>query len=255
MNEGEPWWTGVPTKLIQKKEMVSEGRDRLPVYTLTFEIPSGTFSEKACKHSEIRIDMGDVVKMVIPGYKPKSYSVSDLRETEFDVTLKVYPKGRASGYLDRLRIGDTINSFGKHVSRKRNPGKYVGLIAYGVGITEALPLAKAELGKGNAEQLILLWATRTKDDWFWYDRIAELSSYFPDKFRMVHILSRENEEGALHGRIDADVIQKVFDFPVQEKEMVRFLSIGTKGMMASTDKLLTSVGYSMPLHSLLPKTK
>merc|ERR1712206_51466 len=99
-------------------------------------------------HKSIRIDMGDVVKMVIPGYKPKSYSVSAMRPGEFDVTFKVYPNGRASGFLDRLQVGDTIGSFGMRKGKTRQApkdGGIVGLIAYGVGITEAWPMAKAEL--------------------------------------------------------------------------------------------------------------
>merc|ERR1712176_702004 len=98
-----------------------------------------------------RLELGDVVKMVIPNYKPKSYSMSALREDEFDVTLKVYPNGRASGFLDRLEIGQSINSFGLTKGKTRNVGDYVGVIAYGVGITEGLPVARAELEKDDAK--------------------------------------------------------------------------------------------------------
>ena len=73
-------------------------------------------------HSKVRLDMGDVVKMVIPNYKPKSYSISALRRDEFDVTLKVYPDGRASGFLDRLTVGDQVQSFGMSAGRLYNPG-------------------------------------------------------------------------------------------------------------------------------------
>jgi hypothetical protein len=97
--------TGVPTKLIKKITLVEESPDHLPIHTLTFEIPRGAkFTGFAQPHSEVRLDMGDVVKMVIPNYKSKSYSMSALRDNEFDVTFKVYPNGRASGFLDRLEI-------------------------------------------------------------------------------------------------------------------------------------------------------
>ena len=85
-----PWWAGVPTTLLRKTPLVTAAQDRLPVYTLTFAIPSSddkiTPGGKAQPHADIALDLGDVVKMVIPGYKPKSYSVSALRDDEFDVT-------------------------------------------------------------------------------------------------------------------------------------------------------------------------
>ena len=43
---------------------------------------------------KVRIDHGDVVKVIIPDYKPKSYSMSCKRANEFDITVKVYSKLR-----------------------------------------------------------------------------------------------------------------------------------------------------------------
>lgn len=252
-----PWWIGAPTTLIKKTALVAEQLpDHLPVYTLTFAIPqNATFSGRAQPHAKVRIDMGDVVKMVIPGYKPKSYSMSALRcggnEDEFDVTLKVYPNGRASGFLDRLAIGGTINTFGMQSGRIRNPGSYVGIVAYGVGITEGLPVAQAELEKGAAA-VRLLWASRTMNDTFWHDDIEKLAKKYPNKFEIVHILSREEKEGCLHGRIDANVLQKVFQ--PDDPEEARFLTVGTKEMMSMTDQLLGCIDFPMPKHALLPKS-
>ena len=262
LSSQQPWFMGVPTKLIKKTTLVHPAcgdpdgntTTRLPVHTLTFQIPKNvTFSGKAIPHNNVRLDMGDVVKMVIPGYKPKSYSISALRETEFDVTFKVYPNGRASGFLDRLQVGDYINSFGMKKSTIRNPGSYVGIIAYGVGITEALPVAKAELEKNDAQQVVLLWASRTQADTFWNDDIQELEQQYPTKFKMVYIFSREEVDGCLKGRIDPQILSEVFHGAKDTKEGARFLSVGTKDMMRMTDRMLSEVGFDMPKHALLPK--
>ena len=265
-NQQQPWWMGVETKLIKKITLVppacggdaADGNNngRLPVHTLTFQIPKNvTFSGKAIPHNDVRLDMGDVVKMVIPGYKPKSYSMSALRETEFDVTFKVYPNGRASGFLDRLQVGDYINSFGMRKSTIRNPGSYVGVIAYGVGITEALPVAKAELEKGDAQQVVLLWASKTQADTFWNDEIQELATQYPTKFQMVYIFSREDVDGCLKGRINPQILSDVFHGANDNTTKVeaRFLSVGTKDMMRMTDRMLSEIGFDMPKHALLPK--
>lgn len=253
---------GVPTRLLRKQQLVTAGPDRLPVYTLTFALPTTYIeNEHTRPHRDIRLDLGDVVKMVIPNYKPKSYSVSALRDDEFDVTFKVYPHGRASGYLDRLIVGDdALHSFVKRQSaRTRNPGgTHVGIIAYGVGITEGLPVAAAELQQTKVQQVILLWAARTRADLFWHDAIATLQQQYPQRFRMVHIFSRETvpqskDEDCLFGRIDTAVLQSVFQESFPSATTARFLSVGTKDMMRVTDDMLTQIGFPMPQCALLPK--
>ena len=50
---------------------------RLPVYTLTFANPAGVDKGgKAFQSLGVRIELGDTMKMVIPEFRAKSYSVS-----------------------------------------------------------------------------------------------------------------------------------------------------------------------------------
>lgn len=254
-----PWWLGVPTTLVRKTLLVSadELSGRLPVYTLTFSIPpADELSGRAKAHSKVNLHLGDIVKMVIPNYKPKSYSISDLREDEFDVTIKVYPNGRASGFLDSLEVGQTTGSFGMSAGRQRNPGSYVGIISYGVGITEGLPVARAELEANDAKKVVLVWAVRNYDDVFWSDEIQNLQTRYPDRFEITHVVSRETQatvrKGDIAGqRIDANLLAKIFT--PEDGAEARFLSVGTKAMMRQTEDLLESIGYPMPKHALLPK--
>ena len=265
-------WGGLPAKLLRKVTLV-EGvvGSRLPVHTLTFANPLGEPS------LGVRIDHGDTVKVCVPNYKPKSYSMSAERVGEFDITVKIYPNGRASGYLNQVHIGETIDVFRKG-SKVRHPGNKVGLVAYGVGITEILPMAVAELRKKDAQSVVLLWASRTYGDTFWHEQLRSLKEEHGERFEYVLILSREEKEGVLHGRITPDVLQKVFVEKWQggeeegeeeggktterkveqdgsEEEMrehsVRFLAIGTKEMMRSTDAMLESIGFPMGKHALL----
>jgi NAD(P)H-flavin reductase len=254
MREIPSWAVGVPTQLLRKVNIIPPSEHHLPVHTLTFAMPDinhENFNGPAVHHSQVRVDMGDVVKMVIPGYKPKSYSICELRETEFDVTFKVYPNGRASGFLDRLQVGDYIMSFGKRGARTRNAGGYVGIIVFGVGITEGYPVAKAELEKGTADKVKLLWASRTEQDTFWRDKLQQFEQDYPEKFELIYLYSREKQEGCLHGRISPALLKEVFKPP--HPDQARFLSVGTKPMMKDVDAMLTEIGYPMPEHHLLPK--
>ena len=135
----------------------------LPVRTLTFACPN---QSQEMPSLGCRIDCGDVVKVVIPEHKPKSYSMSAARPGEFDITFKVYPGGRCSGYLDSVKVGQSVLAFAKG-KKERNLGvgiTHVGVVAFGVGITEGLPIAEAELLRGGAERVHLVWAARTHED-------------------------------------------------------------------------------------------
>ena len=103
---------GEPAELLRKVCHVEAVRgaasspewERLPVYTLTFATPPSL-------SNAVRIDCGDVIKVVVPGFKPKSYSMSAERPGEFDITVKVYPGGVCSGYLDSVQVGENISAF------------------------------------------------------------------------------------------------------------------------------------------------
>ena len=166
----------------------------------------------------------------------------------------MYPGGRASGHLDRLKVGETINVFAVG-NRRRHAGRSLGLVAYGVGITEALPLAAAELAKGT-QRVVLLWASRTAADMFWAAELGALRAKHGEAFELVTILSREVREGALKGRVDAGVLEAVFVSRLSladaaARAEARFVSVGTKQMMAHTDALLAQIGCPMPEHALL----
>ena len=312
---------GLPTPLLRKVQLVTEdGLDRLPVYTLTFAIPDiSSSSSSSCNNTDtttaststttpmtmmvksyhdLQLDLGDVVKMIIPNYKPKSYSVSALRSTEFDVTYKLYPNGRASGCLHQLKVGGgierQIHTFvKKNSSRRHNDGgTHIGIIVYGVGITEGLPVARAELERdscccngGNSDnksvvkvqQVILIWCVRTMADTFWQNDIQQLLQLHPRRFQIVYVVSREQKPPSsllslsvpaqendilsiskktqiIYGqRLNTQLLQELFKSFEPYRETVRFLPVGTKEMMAMTDEMLCAIQYPMQHHSLLPK--
>ena len=98
-------WGGEATTLLRKTTLVSKTPDHLPVHTLTFATPKSYGEFTGCK-----IGNGDVIKVCVPDYKPKSYSMSAERPGEFDITFKVYPNGRASGFLDRIEAPSSLKS-------------------------------------------------------------------------------------------------------------------------------------------------
>ncbi|WZN67114.1 putative oxidoreductase [Chloropicon roscoffensis] len=199
-----------------------------------------------------RIDCGDVVKVVIPEHKPKSYSMSAARPGEFDITFKVYPGGRCSGYLDSVKVGQNVLAFAKG-KKERNLGvgiTHVGVVAFGVGITEGLPIAEAELLRGGAERVHLVWAARTHEDMFWHEQIDALLREHA-KFAITRILSREDREGCLRGRVNTELFRELFHGWVPQTS--RFLAVGTKQMMSQAYDMLEAAGFPFTQCALLTK--
>eukprot|EP00441_Pelagodinium_beii_P022646 CAMPEP_0197661040 /NCGR_PEP_ID=MMETSP1338-20131121/51211_1 /TAXON_ID=43686 ORGANISM="Pelagodinium beii, Strain RCC1491" /NCGR_SAMPLE_ID=MMETSP1338 /ASSEMBLY_ACC=CAM_ASM_000754 /LENGTH=263 /DNA_ID=CAMNT_0043238515 /DNA_START=141 /DNA_END=929 /DNA_ORIENTATION=- len=254
-------WGALPVRLLKKTCLVEASSGCLPVYTLTFSNPPGSTS------LGVRTDHGDVVKVCVPeDYRPilknhyshsqfpqaQSYSMSAERPGEFDVTFKVYPGGHCSGYLDSVQVGETIEVFKRGRALQRRPGKHVGIIAYGVGIAEAFPVAKAELEKKDAEHVKLLWASKTMGDTFWHEQFSAACQRYPGRFSIATILSSEQQEGFLHGRINGQTLSDVFDASWRtahgeeneaDRDRVRFLVVGTKKMMDDTEMMLRQLGY------------
>eukprot|EP00729_Bicosta_minor_P021883 gene21883-30973_t len=196
----------------------------------------------------------DSIKVMVPVRGPKSYSMSAKRPGEFDITFKHYPGGVCSPYLHSIKVGESINVYRVGV-RTRHSGDFVGVVAFGVGITAAFPIACEEMEKGDAKKVVLLWASRTMKDTFWENRIAAATAkYGEDKFVVRYLLSREEAKveggGVLKGRVTPELFQDVFDGSFGTnvagpnaalRPNVRFLSVGTKPMMAVADAIWAEI--------------
>jgi ring-1,2-phenylacetyl-CoA epoxidase subunit PaaE len=214
--------------------------------------------------------LGDVIKVIVPNYKAKSYSMSAERPGEFDITFKVYPNGRASGYLNRLALGEAISVF-RMGSKLRQQASYVGLVAFGVGITEALPIAARELETPGVAGVTLVWAARTFADTFWHDELAALGATHQNRFNIMLVLSREVREGCKHGRVTPELLREAFDGSwakmaadataacgadgqaggAATDRKSCFVTVGTREMMDGADAMLGEIGHPMPANALL----
>jgi len=254
-----------PAKLLRKVchiEAVqgpSPGLERLAVCTLTFAMPPSMSNAEP-------MDLLDVIKVVVPGYSPKSYSMSAERPGEFDIRFEAQPKGRSSGqvtsgFLDKLARPTEAVVRLTLARLNRSPGSHVGLIAFGTGIAEALPIAATELAKPEAQHVRLLWASETYGDRLWHEEIAALRAEHPKRFSAETIASHENGHAiqSLHGRVNQDLLAGVFDWDTaasgpnkEQRDGVRFLIMGTKPMVREAENMLQQLGYLMPgLHSLI----
>jgi len=251
----------IPCTLLRKTTLVEADLqgEHLPVRTFTFSSPRIPPEDDNARWDPMTVELshGEVVKVDTDIKKPTSYSISDKRPDvgEFDLTIKIYEGARVGGLLDALKPGETVGMWKKPSSNRVQAGTHVGLIAFGVGITEILPVAESQLSSPGVQSVVVLWASRTRGDTFWEDRIAALKAKHGDRFELVHALSREKAPGAMYGRVSVPMMRQVFvdRWGAVDPAGMRFLSVGTKQMMRGTREMLEEMGFLHPANALIAK--
>jgi ferredoxin-NADP reductase len=252
-----------PLVLLSRTALVEAVPGRVcAVQRLRFALPGGDAAAAAALR-EYDLGLGDRVKLYAPGArKAKSYSPTDVGTAGgVEITVKIYPGGRNSAFLDRLRVGETAPMSGpwppRPVRMKRRAGRKVCALAFGIGITEAFHVARAELAKGDAQSVTLLYANRHVEDGIYAAELAAMEAAHGGRFRLVRIYSRDAVDGALRGRVDAAVLGDVFGVGAgggdAAPEETRFLVVGSKPMMRGVWGMLRKMGYDEKHHALLLK--
>jgi len=227
-------------------------RDGETVKRITFKIPaqSGPMNVVA--------GQGQTVMAMWGGYVgPCRYYTPNVREDgrTFELTLRAYKNGQVSKYLENLEVGQMTKFVwpAPPFMPRRNAGKQVGLIAYGMGITECFQIAAKELSDEKVSEVVLVYSTRTAEEQeIMGPELRSLEEKYGEKrFRLVQLLTREKNDGMMHGRIDEELLKEVFPWE-RCKEDARFLPVGTANMITDATCKLESIGYKMTIeHNLL----
>ena len=127
----------------------------------------------------------------------------------YGLTIKRVEGGLASNYiLDNWTVGTEVTvsePLGVFTYEPLRDAKVIIGIAGGSGITPFRSLAKAIADGDEEAEMILLYGSRTLADAVFQDEFKALEG---PKFKLVNVLSHENQEGCEHGFITAELIKK-----------------------------------------------
>ena len=141
----------------------------------------------------------------------RSYSIcSGLDDAELRVAVKRVPGGLFSEWVHaELRQGmclDVMTPAGRFTTRL-DPARqrhYLAL-AVGKGITPIMALLDSTLAREPASRFTLVYGNRTTRSILFRDQLADLKDRYVDRFQLIHVLSRQEQEVELfNGRLDAD---------------------------------------------------
>lgn len=179
----------------------------------------------------------------------RNYSIcSPAGSGRLRIGVKRLPGGAFSGYaLDRLRAGDTLEVMtptGRFHTRL-DPGRarHYCAIAAGSGITPVLSIISSALAVEPDSRVTLLYGNRTANSIMFTEELADLKDRYPQRFTLVHVLSREAHEVDLFsGRIDADRLPRLLDVVAPPETVDEWFLCGPFELVRQARQTLEGLG-------------
>ncbi len=180
----------------------------------------------------------------------RSYSLcSSPSEGEWRVAVKKVDQGKFSQYImDQARVGDTLEvmpPMGHFISKGPRPeGKSYLAVAAGSGITPVLSILKHVLETEEKSRFTLVFGNRYGHSILFREVLANLKNKYMDRFRVYHILSREQLEFPLFmGRITPQKMEELGDQLIAINQMEEIFLCGPEEMILSLREWLLDRSY------------
>ncbi len=212
---------------------------------ITFTVPeqlAGAYEFAGGQHLTIRTELaGDDVR--------RNYSIcSPAGSGILRVAVKRLPGGAFSEHaLDVLRPGDVLDVMtpsGRFFT-ELDPAhrKHYVCIAAGSGITPILSIVASTLAAEPASSVTLVYANRTHRTVMFLEEVEDLKDTYPDRFQLLHVLSREPQEAELlSGRLDADRMSRLLAGLLPPDTVDEWFLCGPFEMVSDLRKLLVAEG-------------
>ncbi len=227
------------------KLIVKEVRRETPeCVTVLFEIP-----ETIKKDFAFRQGQSLTMRTFLNGEEVRrTYSIcASPLDNEWRVAIKKQEGGLFSGFAnDQLKKGDVLEVMqpvGKFYTdldpqQKKN---YVAFAA-GSGITPVISIIKTTLRTEPKSQFTLVYGNRNKNSIIFKEEIEGLKDKFIDRFRIIHILSRERTDASIKsGRIDLKKLNELTKL-INYKNTDEFFICGPEEMIFCVKDFLETNG-------------
>ena len=184
---------------VNIQEVIRETADAV---SLVFKIP-GNLKAKFAFHSGQYLTL----KKTINGEEVRrAYSIcSSPSDSYLKVAIKAVENGTFSTYATtELKEGNFIEISepeGKFILEPKAHKNYVAFAA-GSGITPILSMIKDVLSNETTSTFTLIYGNKTAEDTIFKSELDALKEENSERFNLHYICSREQQEGALFGRID-----------------------------------------------------
>ncbi|MBD2752071.1 2Fe-2S iron-sulfur cluster-binding protein [Spirosoma validum] len=181
----------------------------------------------------------------------RSYSLSSAPGEILRLTIKRVQNGEISRYLhDTLRVGNVLTSLhpaGRFTLDENQAGDVV-LLGAGSGITPLFALLKQSLYEEPTRHVTLLYSNPNERSIIFRQELDALQSQFPDRFRLLYLLSNASDEwNGLRGRLNNVMLERLLPdlIGASNPETLRFYVCGPGDYMRMVQFTLVFSGFQL----------
>ncbi|MCT2544366.1 2Fe-2S iron-sulfur cluster-binding protein [Streptomyces atratus] len=202
-----------------------------------------TFRHKPGQHLNVRYTVdGEEIRR---SYSICSPAVEEPDDPVLRVGIRLVDGGAFSTYaLKELAVGDVVEAMspmGRFVLEPR-AGRFAAIVG-GSGITPVLSIAATLLAREPDAQFCLIRSDRTALSTMFLDEVADLKDRYPDRFQLVTVLSREEQQAGLpSGRLDQDRLAELLPALLPTAEVDGWYLCGPFGLVLAADRALRGLG-------------
>ena len=227
---------------LRVREVRKETRDAIVV---AFEVPrelGDIFRFMQGQHLTLRawIDREEV---------RRSYSICSAVQ---DGTLRIAIKKVADGFfsawaIENLKPGCTMEVLPPtghfYVPLSPENRNYYLAIAAGSGITPVISIVKTTLLAEPKSQFTLFYGNRASNTVIFREELADLKDLFPDRFNLVHVMTREHQDlDLLNGRITPEKCERLLKLYCPAEDVDTVFLCGPQEMSLGLAEELKSLG-------------
>lgn len=182
----------------------------------------------------------------------RAYSISSApSEGDLTVGIKKVEGGAFSTYANRyITAGDVLEVMppeGRFVFTPGQGTKHIAAFAAGSGITPMMSIAKSVLADDASNTFVLVYGNKSVEEAMFYDGILKMKEAFPNRFFAQFVYSKAKENDALHGRIDASVVDFIVKDTFKNTAFDGFYLCGPEAMINSVSDTLKNNGVNKEL--------
>lgn len=202
-----------------------------------------TFRHKPGQHLNVRYTVdGEEIRR---SYSICSPAVEEPADPVLRVGIRLVDGGTFSTYaLKELAVGDMVEAMspmGRFVLEPR-AGRFAAIVG-GSGITPVLSIAATLLAREPDARFCLIRSDRTALSTMFLDEVADLKDRYPDRFQLVTVLSREEQQAGLpSGRLDQDRLTELLPALLPTAEVDGWYLCGPFGLVLAADRALRGLG-------------
>ncbi|MFD3522718.1 2Fe-2S iron-sulfur cluster-binding protein [Streptomyces sp. NPDC058653] len=163
------------------------------------------------------------------------------------VGIRLVEGGDFSTYaLKELAVGDTVEVMeptGRFVLPPR-PGHFAAIVG-GSGITPVLSMATTLLAREPDARFCLIRSDRTVASTMFLEEVADLKDRFPDRFQLVTVVSREEQQAGLpSGRLDEERLAGLLPALLSVDGVDGWFLCGPLGLVKGAERALRGLGVA-----------